>query len=165
MGYIYHLKRDDEVVYVGQSITLATMYGRMKTHTSDKEFNNSDFRRVCDCDMDSEESKDIRDLSPLYNRNFGNGSDGVSMTLLSRYCFDIIKKGVLSGGFTKLAGDRIKLFMADDDNIKVEFTINGGELKRYHKQLKADKEAEKKKKNNYWENKNVVKGFLDKHSA
>lgn len=69
--YIYYLKQDDEIVYVGQTINPGL---RIQDHRYDKnkQFNNVKYMAVNEEEADYIECEEIRRHSPKYNRQGNN---------------------------------------------------------------------------------------------
>jgi len=68
-SYIYLLKNNEEVVYVGQSVSFKSLLGRIHTHRSSKVFDGFSFIKTNKEDLDAHEATTIVKYSPKYNCN------------------------------------------------------------------------------------------------
>lgn len=69
--YVYALWKDDEIVYIGQTVQLEA---RLVVHTRDKDFDEYSYFKCRDgMEMDCLESYLINELRPKYNKALGHG--------------------------------------------------------------------------------------------
>jgi len=80
MGYIYHLKDEDEIVYVGQSVNKKGMMGRFSSHCVDKEFDDTSFYEVDDDKLDQTEADEIIKYTPKYNTSLPTNMSSITIT-------------------------------------------------------------------------------------
>lgn len=67
MGWIYHLKKNDEVVYVGK--TTYSVKSRLADHKKEKDFDCYEFFEFDDCELERIEQEHFERYKPKYNKS------------------------------------------------------------------------------------------------
>lgn len=86
MGYIYNLKSNGEIVYIGKSSSMANLFCRLSSHEKcpDKKFDSFDYIEVDDSILDSEESRLIYEKKPIYNKIYTANDEYMTKTDLMK---------------------------------------------------------------------------------
>jgi predicted GIY-YIG superfamily endonuclease len=98
---VYHLKLDDEIVYVGQSVDIEK---RIKTHTSEglKQFNGYEVFECSLEELEQLEKNDIQIIRPKHNKR--DNPSNPTITALAEHI------GMTRQGIQKMKRDHPKKF-------------------------------------------------------
>ena len=83
-GCIYKLYKNDVVVYIGQAKSQAAMFNRFKSHTKDKDFDDTSFEVVKTEELNRFEADEIEKYWPKYNKMYPPAGILVSKTEINK---------------------------------------------------------------------------------
>ena len=95
-SYVYLLRRKEEVVYVGQSMSFDSLLRRIQSHRSSKVFDGISFIPTDKDDLDNTEAANIMKFTPEYNCKLPSNVKYYSYTRLLNIIGDKIKMGIKS---------------------------------------------------------------------
>ena len=100
-GFIYMLKKEGEVVYVGQSISEKGVKKRIISHTSGelpKEFDSHEYYQVDSKNLNEIEASEIIKWQPIYNRRLPSNSKYITPKKFSED-LSVFMEGVIKNTF------------------------------------------------------------------
>tara|TARA_R110000787_G_scaffold148686_3_gene262574 strand:+ start:63 stop:629 length:567 start_codon:yes stop_codon:yes gene_type:complete len=98
-GFIYKLMDGKEVVYVGQSINMECLEGRVLAHScggESKKFDSYSFYRVVGSNLNETEAKEIITHEPKYNKRLPKNKTYITVKQLSVGLVDVFEEFIIS---------------------------------------------------------------------
>ncbi len=143
-GYIYILKRDGVVVYVGQSKNKKSLRGRINRHSKDKDFDSWACRETND--LDSEEGKYIIQYLPEYNLSMPTND-----LVASYYCIDrILSPKIKEIMQAKSDTGHLNMHSFSDGDIEFNVTVTVQEMRDMVAEIRKKRiESEKRRWGGY----------------
>ena len=150
-GFIYKLKRDGVVVYVGQSISEKGVKGRVSSHLygeHPKVFDDHEFYRVDGANLSEVECAEIMKYKPIYNRILPINTTYLTVKNFSKSLHGLVENIVNDCcEVHSLCGDKeeygryIKKDDLDSFKIQLSMAVRGMRKNNKHKSRLDEKES------------------------
>lgn len=98
-GFIYTLKNNGRVVYVGQSITKKALEDRLTSHSCGREskvFDSHEYYKVDGCNLNEAEAAEIIKHTPKYNKRLPNNNTYITVKQFSVGLSDLFEEFIIS---------------------------------------------------------------------